>query len=44
MTASFPEVYKADVLKAIETNEMEKVGKAIDIHKLTRDEERDTFV
>jgi len=31
MTASSPELYKADVLKAIETIELEKVGQAIDI-------------
>jgi D-sedoheptulose 7-phosphate isomerase len=44
MTASFPELYKADVLKAIETIELEKVGQAIDILKRARDEDRRIFV
>jgi D-sedoheptulose 7-phosphate isomerase len=44
MTASFPEVYKADVLKAIETIELEKVVLAIDILKRARDEDRRIFV
>jgi D-sedoheptulose 7-phosphate isomerase len=44
MTASFPELYKADVLKAIETIELEKVGEAIDILKRARDEDRRIFV
>ena len=44
MTASFPELYKADVLKAIETIDLEKVGQAIDILKRARDEDRRIFV
>ena len=44
MTASFPELYKADVLKAIDTIELEKVGQAIDILKRARDEDRRIFV
>ena len=44
MTASFPELYKADVLKAIETIELEKVGHAIDILRRARDEDRRIFV
>jgi D-sedoheptulose 7-phosphate isomerase len=44
MTASFPVLYKADVLKAIETIELEKVGQAIDILKRARDEDRRIFV
>ena len=44
MTASFPELYKADVLKAIETIELEKVGQAIDILRRARDEDRRIFV
>jgi D-sedoheptulose 7-phosphate isomerase len=44
MTASFPELYKADVLKAIETIELEKVGQAIDILTQARNEDRRIFV
>ena len=44
MTASFPELYKADVLKAIETIELEKVGQAIDMLRQARDEDRRIFV
>jgi D-sedoheptulose 7-phosphate isomerase len=44
MTATFPELYKADVLKAIETIELEKVCQAIDILKRARDEDRRIFV
>ena len=44
MTASFPELYKADVLKAIDTIDLEKVGQAIDILKRARDEDRRIFV
>src|SRR3954447_8122383 len=44
MTPSFPELYKADVLKAIETIELEKVGQAIDILKQARNEDRRIFV
>jgi D-sedoheptulose 7-phosphate isomerase len=44
MTASFPELYKAGVLKAIETIELEKVGQAIDILVQARDAGRHIFV
>ena len=44
MTASFPEMYKADLLKAIETIDLEKVGQAIDILFQARDEGRRIFV
>jgi D-sedoheptulose 7-phosphate isomerase len=44
MTASFPELYKADVLKAIETIDLEKVGQAIDILRQARDEDRRIFI
>ena len=44
MPASFPELYKADVLRAIETIELEKVGQAIDILIQARDEDRRIFV
>ena len=44
MAASFPELYKADVLKAIETIELDKVGTAIDIFIQAREEGRRIFV
>src|SRR3954468_22278240 len=44
MTASFPELYKADVLKAIETIELEKVSQAIEMLRQARDEDRRIFV
>src|SRR6516165_290164 len=44
MPASFPELYKADVLRAIETIELEKVGQAIDILVKAREEDRRIFV
>jgi D-sedoheptulose 7-phosphate isomerase len=44
MTASFPELYKADVLRAIETIELDKVGRAIDILVQARNEDRRIFV
>jgi D-sedoheptulose 7-phosphate isomerase len=44
MSQSFPSLYKADVLKAIDTIELEKVGQAIDILKRARDEDRRIFV
>ena len=44
MTASFPASYKADVLKAIETIDLDKVSQAIDIFKQARDEDRRIFV
>jgi D-sedoheptulose 7-phosphate isomerase len=44
MTASFPQLYKTDVLKAIETIDLDKVGQAIDILIRARDEGRRIFV
>ena len=44
MTASFPELYKADVLRAIETIELDKVGAAIGILIQARNEDRRIFV
>src|ERR1039457_6792437 len=44
MAASFPELYKAGVLQAIETIELDKVGTAIDIFIQARDEDRRIFV
>ena len=44
MTASFPELYKADLFQAIETIDMEKVGKAIEILKQAREANRRIFV
>jgi len=44
MTASFPALYKADVLKAIETIDLEKVGQAIDILIQARNQDRRIFV
>src|SRR5260370_31914887 len=44
MPASFPELYKADVLRAIETIELEKVGQAIDILIQARNQDRRIFV
>ena len=44
MPASFPELYKADVLSAIETIDLEKVGQAIDILTQARDQDRRVFV
>ena len=44
MPASFPELYKADVLRAIETIELEKVGQAIDILIQAREADRRIFV
>ena len=44
MTASFPAFYKADLLKAIETIDLEKVGQAIDILLQARNEDRRIFV
>jgi D-sedoheptulose 7-phosphate isomerase len=44
MSQSFPSLYKADVLKAIDTIELEKVGQAIEILKRARDEDRRIFV
>jgi D-sedoheptulose 7-phosphate isomerase len=44
MSASFPQLYKTDVLKAIETIDLDKVGQAIDILIRARDEGRRIFV
>jgi D-sedoheptulose 7-phosphate isomerase len=44
MTANFPELYKADVLKAIETIDLEKVSQVIDTLIQARDEDRRIFV
>jgi D-sedoheptulose 7-phosphate isomerase len=44
MSQSFPSLYKADVLKAIDTIELDKVGQAIEILKRARDEDRRIFV
>src|SRR3982751_4085942 len=44
MTASFPAFYKADLLKAIETIDLDKVGQAIDILTQARNEDRRIFV
>src|ERR1051326_4472800 len=44
MTASFPQIYKADVLQAIETIDLEKVNQAIRILAQARDEGRRIFV
>lgn len=44
MTASFPHLYKADVLKAIETIELDKVGAAIEILVQARNQDRRIFV
>lgn len=44
MTASFPEMYKAGVLKAIEAIDAEKVRQAIGIFTQARDEGRRIFV
>ena len=44
MTPSFPQQYKTDVLKAIDTIDLEKVGQAIAILRQARDEGRRVFV
>src|ERR1700688_175396 len=44
MTTSFPQAYKTDVLKAIETIDLEKVNRAIEIFAQARDEGRRIFV
>ena len=41
---TFPEVYKADLLRAIETVDLEKVNQAIAMLKQARDEDRHIFV
>jgi D-sedoheptulose 7-phosphate isomerase len=44
MTASFPELYKNDVLKAIESVDLEKVDRAIDLLRQARRQGRHIFV
>jgi D-sedoheptulose 7-phosphate isomerase len=44
MTTSFPQLYKADLLKAIETIDLDKVRQAIDILIEAREEGRQIFV
>src|ERR1017187_3467660 len=44
MLGSFAERYKTDVLRAIETIDLEKVGLTIDILRQARDEGRRIFV
>ncbi|HTP35671.1 MAG TPA: SIS domain-containing protein [Candidatus Acidoferrales bacterium] len=44
MTAGFPGLYKSALLKAIETVDLEQVGRAIDVLRRARDEERRIFV
>ena len=42
--SDFPELYKADLLRSIETVDLEKVRRAIDILSRARDEGRQIFV
>jgi D-sedoheptulose 7-phosphate isomerase len=44
MAATFPQLYKADVLKAIETVDLDRVNQAISILAQARDEDRRIFV
>jgi D-sedoheptulose 7-phosphate isomerase len=44
MATAFPATYKADVMKAIESVDLGKVGEAIDLLKQARDENRQIFV
>src|SRR3954454_22029641 len=44
MTMSFPQEYKADVLKAIETIDLDKVNRAIEILAQSRAAARHIFV
>jgi len=44
MANSFPRLYKAEVLKAVETIDLEKVGQAIDLFIQAREEGRHIFV
>ena len=44
MTMSFPQLYKADLVKAIDTIDLEKVNQAIAILARARDEGRHIFV
>jgi len=44
MTDAFPSLYKAELLKAIETIDLEKVGEAIGLLARAREEQRRIFV
>lgn len=44
MTTSFPQLYKDDVLRAIDTIDLDKVNQAIEILANARDEDRRIFV
>ena len=44
MPHSFPSLYKTDLLRAVETIDLAKVGEAIDILRRARDENRHIFV
>src|ERR1700694_4025438 len=44
MTMSFPQRYKSDVFKALDTIDLDKVGQAIEILARARDEGRHIFV
>jgi D-sedoheptulose 7-phosphate isomerase len=44
MPHSFPSLYKTDLLQAVETIDLAKVGEAIDILRQARDEKRHIFV
>src|SRR3954470_6818954 len=44
MTTTFPTDYKADLLKAIDTIDLDKVGEAIEVLKQARDQNRHIFV
>src|SRR5262245_30793779 len=44
MTTTFPAEYKNDLLKAIESIDLSKVGQAIDVLRQARDENRHIFV
>jgi D-sedoheptulose 7-phosphate isomerase len=44
MSTSFPSLYKTDLLKAIESVDLETVGRAIDVLARARDEGRRIFV
>jgi len=44
MTASFPQLYRAEVLRALETIDLSKVSQAIELFKEARQEGRKIFV
>jgi D-sedoheptulose 7-phosphate isomerase len=44
MPHSFPNLYKTDLLQAVETIDLAKVGEAIDVLRRARDENRHIFV